>query len=119
MFREALQGVVEGTEGGLAGILMDSQGIPLEIYQKGEASFDIEAVGVEASPVLKAIQRATEMLEAGSAREIYFSSDKLVTIIRVLSQEYFMALTMNPNGNFGKARYLMRCVAPRLAAELS
>ena len=119
MFREALQGVVEGTEGGLAGILMDSQGIPIETYYKEDAAFDIEAVGVESSPVLKAIQRATEMLEAGDAREVYFSSEKLVTIIRVLNQEYFMALALDPTGNFGKARYLMRCVAPKLSEELS
>jgi predicted regulator of Ras-like GTPase activity (Roadblock/LC7/MglB family) len=119
MFREALQGVVEGTEGGLASILMDAQGIPIEVYHKDGAPFDIEAVGVEASPVLKAIQRATSMLEAGDAREVYFSSEKLVTIIRVLNQEYFLALALEPQGNFGKARYLLRCLAPRLCEELS
>ena len=119
MFRETLQAIVEGTEGGLAGILMDSQGIPIEIYQKDDPIFDIETVGIEASPVLKAIQRATEMLEAGPAQEIYFRSDKLVTVIRVLSDGYFMALTMKPAANFGKARYLMRRAAPELAAELA
>ncbi|MGC4063541.1 MAG: hypothetical protein QM784_02610 [Polyangiaceae bacterium] len=45
MFKEALQNVVEGTQGGLAGLLMDFEGIPLETYTSNEAPFDIEAVG--------------------------------------------------------------------------
>src|SRR5262245_49805723 len=61
MFKEALKGVVDGTDGGLAGLLMDFEGIPLEVYTKEGTPFDIEAVGAEVSVVVKAIQRATEM----------------------------------------------------------
>ena len=61
MFKEALKGVVDGTDGGLAGLLMDFEGIPLEVYAKEGTPFDIEAVGAEVSVVVKAIQRATEM----------------------------------------------------------
>src|SRR4051812_28763928 len=57
MFKEALKGVVEATEGGLAGLLMDFEGIPLEVYAKDGTPFDIEAVGAEISVVVKAIQR--------------------------------------------------------------
>ena len=42
MFKEALQNVVEGTQGGLAGLLMDFEGIPLETYTTDQAPFDIE-----------------------------------------------------------------------------
>ncbi len=118
MFKEALKSVVEGTDGGLAGLLMDFEGIPLEIYAKDGAPFDIEAVGAEVSVVVKAIQRATEMLDAGTTKEVAFKSDKMVTIIRVLDQNYFLALTMAPDGNFGKGRFLLRTTAPRLLEEL-
>ena len=40
MFKEALKGVVEGTDGGLAGLLMDFEGIPLEVYAKDGTPFD-------------------------------------------------------------------------------
>jgi hypothetical protein len=42
----------------------------------------------------------------------------LITLIRTLGDTYFLALTMAPNGNFGKGRYLMRTAAPKLMAEL-
>ena len=41
-----------------------------------------------------------------------------MTLIRVLSETYFLALAIRPDGNFGKGRYLMRTAAPKLVAEL-
>jgi predicted regulator of Ras-like GTPase activity (Roadblock/LC7/MglB family) len=119
MFKETLQVVVDGTDGGLAGLLMDFEGLPLESYSKADSLFDIEAVGAEVSVVVKAIQRASEMLEAGDAREVAFKSAKMVTLIRVLNENYFIALTMVPEGNFGKGRYMLRLAAPKLLEELA
>ena len=36
MFKEALQGMVDGAEGGTAGLLMAFEGIPIESYSKGD-----------------------------------------------------------------------------------
>ena len=119
MFKEALQGVVEGTEGGIAGLLMDFEGIPLDSYTRPGAPFDIEVVGAEVSVVVKAIQRASEMIEAGETREVAFQSDKMTTLIRVINQTYFIAVAMEPEGNLGKGRYLLRVLAPKLAQELT
>jgi len=79
---------------------------------------DIEAVGAEVSVVVKAIQRATEMLEAGDTREVSFKSDKMMTLIRVINDSYFVAMTLSPEGNFGKGRYMLRLLAPQLKSEL-
>ncbi|MFZ5894491.1 MAG: roadblock/LC7 domain-containing protein [Myxococcota bacterium] len=119
MFKEALQSVVDGTDGGLAGLLMDFEGIPVETYSKADSVFDIESVGAEVSVVVKAIQRASEMLDAGPTREVAFRSDKLVTLIRVINESYFVAVALSPEGNLGKGRYLLRIVAPQLAEELA
>jgi predicted regulator of Ras-like GTPase activity (Roadblock/LC7/MglB family) len=119
MFREALQGIVEGTDGGMAGLLMDLEGIPLETYARGDQPFDIEIVGAELSVLIKSVQRAIEMLEAGETKEVSLQSDRLVTVVRMLTDTYFMALAMEPGGNLGKARYLMRVAAPGLVEELS
>ncbi len=118
MFKEALVNIVDGTQGGLAGLLMDFEGIPLETYSRPEAAFDIEIVGAEISVVVKAIQRASEMLEAGETQEVAFKSDKMVTIIRVVNDTYFLALALEPDGNFGKGRFLMRVAVPGLKSEL-
>jgi len=118
MFKETLRDVVEGTEGGIAGLLMDSSGIALESYAKDGAPFDINTIGIEFSVVIGQIKRAAEMLEAGTAQEIAVGTDRLITIIRTLGETYFLALAMKPEGNFGKGRYLMRTAAPRLMSEL-
>lgn len=118
MFKEALERAVTGTDGGIAGLLMDFEGIPLESYAKEGAALDIEVVGAEVSVVVKAIQRATEMLDAGATSEVSFRSDKMVTLIRVINEGYFVAMTMSPEGNLGKGRYLLRLLAPQLAQEL-
>jgi len=118
MFKEALQGVVEGTEGGIAGLLMDFEGIPVESFTRPGAALDIETVGAEVSVVVKAIQRASEMLEAGDTREVAFRSEKMTTLIRVINKGYFVAVALEPEGNVGKSRFLLRVIAPRLAEEL-
>src|SRR5690606_263825 len=119
MFQEALRNVVDGIEGGLAGMVMDFEGIPLDSYSREDTEFDIESVGAEASVLVKAIQRATEMLDAGDTHEVSIKSDRVTTLIRVLNQTYFVALTLTPDGNLGKARYLLRVLAPKLANELA
>ena len=59
-----------------------------------------------------------ESLEAGRAREIAIATDKMIAIIRTLGDSYFLAVALQPDGNFGKGRFLMRSAAPRLLAEL-
>ena len=117
MFKDTLQEIVDKTEGALAGILMDSSGIALETYAKENAPFDVNNVGVEFGVVISSIKKAAEMLEAGGTQEIAITTDKLVTIIRLLGDTYFLCLTIRPDGNFGKGRYMMRTAAPKLMAE--
>ncbi len=118
MFKEALKSLVDQTDGGVAGLIMDSSGIALESYARDDAPLDINMVGIEFSVVIGQIKRATEMLEAGQAHEVSIGTDKMITLVRMLNDTYFLALTMSPNGNFGKGRYLMRTAAPKLLSEL-
>jgi len=39
--------------------------------------------------------------------EISIRTDRFIIVIRMLTAEYFVALVINHDGNFGKARYLM------------
>jgi hypothetical protein len=40
-------------------------------------------------------------------------------LIRVINQSYFVAVAMEPEGNLGKSRFLLRVLAPKLAQELA
>ncbi|MEM8606254.1 MAG: hypothetical protein AAGF92_04075 [Myxococcota bacterium] len=118
MFKEILQDIVERTDGGIAGLLMASDGIAIDQYAAGDGPFDIESVGMEYSVVLKGVQRAAEMLDTGSTDEISVKTERLTTVVRMLSDEYFVAVTLEPGGNVGKARYLMRVKAPEIVDNL-
>jgi predicted regulator of Ras-like GTPase activity (Roadblock/LC7/MglB family) len=118
MFKEVLRDVVERTEGGIAGLLMGFDGIAVENYVKSGASVDVESVGMEYSVILTQIIKAAKMLEAGDAREVSIQAENLTTVIRLLSPEYFVALTLSPQGNFGKARFLLRTLTPKLLEDL-
>jgi hypothetical protein len=39
-------------------------------------------------------------------------------VARLVSPEYFIVVALKPDGNFGKARYLLRITAPKLRSEL-
>ncbi|AUX23154.1 hypothetical protein SOCEGT47_036730 [Sorangium cellulosum] len=119
MFQALLKEVVENTEGGIATLLMDFEGIAVDSYSKPGAAFDITTIGAEFSVVLKSIRRAAEMLDAGNAAEIAIQAEKVTTLIRVVNDSYFVAFSMSPDANIGKARYLLRTRVPVLLKELS
>src|SRR5438034_10182134 len=115
MFRENLQKIVENVDGGVAGLLMGFDGIAVESYLREGREVDIQAVGMEFSFILTQVRKAAEILEVGAVHEIAIKAERLTIIIRVLSPEYFVALALQPEGNFGKGRYLLRLVAPKIA----
>jgi predicted regulator of Ras-like GTPase activity (Roadblock/LC7/MglB family) len=119
MFKDALRDVVERTEGSIAGLLMGYDGIPVEHYAKSGAKLDVESIGMEYSVIISQISKAAELLEAGSAREVSIKADKQTTLIRLVNDEYFIAMTIAPEGNLGKARYLLRMLSPKLLQELT
>jgi predicted regulator of Ras-like GTPase activity (Roadblock/LC7/MglB family) len=119
MFKEVLRDVVERTEGGMASLLMGFDGIPVENYVKDGDRADVESVGMEYSVILTQIAKAARMLEAGEAREVSIQAERLTTVVRLLSPEYFVAITLTPQGNVGKARFLLRTLTPQLIDALA
>jgi predicted regulator of Ras-like GTPase activity (Roadblock/LC7/MglB family) len=118
MFREQLQRMVEQVDGGQACILMGFDGISLDSYVSPTAIFDVQSVGLEYSVVLSQIRKTASLLEAGAVQEIAISSERFVTLMRVLSDDYFMAMILSREGNYGKGRYVMRMGGPLLARDL-
>ncbi len=118
MFRDSIQKMVDRVEGGVAGILMGYDGISVESYTKDESNPDIQTVGMELSHVISQLRRAAELLEVGGLKEVTMRADKLVVLVYALNDEYFIACALRPDGNFGKARYLLRLLAPQIQSEL-
>lgn len=117
MFGERLKTAVGTVKGGEAVVLMGFDGIPVDSYGVDER-MDVETFGMEFSVVLREVRKAAEQLETGSAVELTVSTEKLCTVLRVVSDEYFIAMALSPSGNIGKARYVLRMLAPDFKNEL-
>ncbi len=118
MFREQIQAVVDKIDGGVAGILMGFDGISVDAYTKAGAVADIQTIGMELAHVIGQLRRAVETMNTGKLRETTVRADGLTVLVAPLNDEYFIALAVEPQGNFGKARYLLRLLAPQLLRDL-
>lgn len=108
MFREALEEVVRGTEGGIAALIMGFDGIAVDHYVRDDGAIDVDTIGMEYSVVLKDIQKAADMLEAGRTQEVAVRAERMTTVMRLINEQYFVALAISPTGNVGRGRYLLR-----------
>lgn len=119
MFSEILQKIVEETGGGIGAVLMGYDGIAIDQFFSPEKDVDVQMVVVEYSNVLKEIRKTAEILSLGEMEEISIRTDRFILVIRVLSSEYFVAMIINRDGNFGKGRYLMTRESSNLIEALS
>jgi predicted regulator of Ras-like GTPase activity (Roadblock/LC7/MglB family) len=117
-FREHLQDVCRGVDGALACSLMGMDGIEVDTHVQADSSIDVKSMMVEMTGILRTAREAAEAHAAGGLSEFSVGTDRLVTLGRLLSPDYFMVVALAPGGNQGKARYLLRVTAPLVLAEL-
>lgn len=117
-FREHLQEVCERVEGAIACSLMGVDGIEVDTHLVAGDDLDVKSLLVEYSGVLRSAREAAEVHQAGGVSEFAVSTERLTAVARLISPEYFMVVALKPDGNQGKARFLLRVTAPKVKAEL-
>ncbi|SET30727.1 roadblock/LC7 domain-containing protein [Stigmatella erecta] len=118
-FRAHLESVVNQVDGALACSVMGFDGISVETYQKEDAAeLELGGAWVEYANLLTQLKNAAEVLKTGTVTELSVNSDKVLTLIRMVSPEYFLILALRAEGNYGKGRYVLRVTAPKVRAEL-
>ncbi len=117
VFVEHIKRVVDGVAGGVGGLVMGLDGIPVDTYM-AEDKLDLSTIGIEFSYILGQARRAGDTLQIGSISEFTIKAEQLTMVIRMLNDEYFLAVVLSAGGNYGKCRYLMRLVAPEIIKEL-
>ena len=117
MFAETLKKVVDNVDGALAAVIMGLDGIPVETYVRNDR-VDVTTVGMEFSFIISQIRKAGDSLQVGGLEELSVKAQRLVLVCRMVSPQYFVAIAMSPEGNFGKARFLARMATPALVAQL-
>ncbi len=118
MFAEQIKSVVDNVQGGIGGLIMGLDGISLEKYLVPNKELDLETVGMEFSYILTQVRKAGEVLELGGVNEVVVKAEGVTMLIRMLTEEYFLAIFLGTNANFGKTRFLMRMAEGRLRPEL-
>ncbi len=117
-FREHLEQICRNVDGAVACSLMGVDGIEVDTHVADDGEVDLKSLLVEYSGVLRSAKDAAEAHAAGGVAELAIATDKLLAVVRTVSPEYFMVVVLVPDGNFGKARYLLRVTAPKLRSEL-
>jgi predicted regulator of Ras-like GTPase activity (Roadblock/LC7/MglB family) len=118
MFSETLKKVVDNVEGGIAAVVMGLDGIPVASYARMQDRVDVQTVGMEFSFILTQVRKAGDSLMVGGLEELSVKAQRLMLVCRMISPQYFVAIAMAPEGNFGKCRYLVRLATPSLVAQL-
>ncbi|MCY1042555.1 hypothetical protein D7Y13_10710 [Corallococcus praedator] len=118
-FRTHLESVVNQVDGALACSVMGFDGISVDTFQKDEAAeLDVTGTWVEYANLLTQLKNAAESLKTGTVTEVSVNSEKVLTVMRLLTPDYFLVLALRADGNFGKGRYVLRVTAPNVKAEL-
>ena len=118
-FLPLLEEVVRSVDGALACSVMGFDGISVESFQVDAANdLDVQSTLVEYAAVLGQVKNAAQLLKTGAVNEVSINSDQVLTIMRLVTEEYFVVLALSARGNYGKGRYVLRVTAPKLKAEL-
>jgi predicted regulator of Ras-like GTPase activity (Roadblock/LC7/MglB family) len=122
-FASILQEIVDECGGGLAAALMGSDGIPIEqVEASGElresVSGEIDVLGVEFGRILDELRKASDSVAGGALEEVSIRLANFWVLMRTIDEETYLILAIQPDGNAGKARFLMRRHVLALREEL-
>ena len=115
-FSEILKETVEKVDGAVAAMIIASDGISVQEYVS-ERLIDLTGLGAEASAMIRDVSLAAENLGLGEAREFSIISDLCGIIMRKINDEYYMALVIRPDGNYGKGRFVLRTTIPKIESS--
>ncbi len=112
-FSALLREIVVGCPGGVGAALMGSDGIAIEqvvaeASPAGPLSEDIGTAGAEFGRILDDIRKASDAVAGGAFVETTILLTRFTLIFRSVDEETFLVVVLNPDGNLGKARYLIR-----------
>lgn len=116
IFQDMLAEIVERSDGVQGAVIMGMDGIAIGEHVVDPAC-SIQSAGIEYASAIKSIQKASRSLSAGHVQEVLINTQSNVFILRLITDEYFIAVALGPEGNHGKTRYLMRMAVPRLMKE--
>jgi len=122
-FQSILREIVSGCGGGIGAVLMGSDGIPIEQavterVPEGPLAEDIGTAGVEFTRILDEIRKASDALAGGAVAETVIVLSRFSLVFRAIDEDTYLTVIVAPDGNLGKARYLIRSNLLAIRQEL-
>lgn len=120
MFKEALQAIVEKTDGAIGALIMGADGLEVEKFFSDDGrDANLDVTAAEFTSLVRSATRSGSDLALGNLRELVISFERVTLVMRMLSRDYFMVLAIKPDGNPGRGRYELRKAELLLAKEFA
>ena len=124
-FESILQTIVDECGGGRSAALMGLDGIAIAeahasagVDADDPLKGDVTNAGIEFGRILGDMTKASDSLDTGSVRESILLLSRATLIFHSVDEDLILALALRPDGNLGKARYLIRRNMAAIRAEL-
>ncbi len=120
IFREVLQKAIDNTEGCLGILIMGTDGIAVQkVWRPEGTEFDFDIAVAEYTSLIRNAKRTNNETGLGKLQEVTLMSESGIFILRFASDDYFIAMVLSPEGNFGRGRYELRRAELLLEKELN
>jgi predicted regulator of Ras-like GTPase activity (Roadblock/LC7/MglB family) len=122
-FHATLSAIVEECSGCVGAVLMGNDGISIAEYvgenvPEGPLSEELGTAGVEFTRILEDVRKASDALLGGQVIETVVVLSQFSLAFRTIDEDAVLVVILLPDGNLGKARYLMRRHLLELRQEL-
>lgn len=116
-FGPSLSEVRRKVEGVLAISLMGLDGIAVET-QRVRDDVPVESLGAELGSFIKSIRLTNTELHLGDVEQFSLVTDRYLTFLSEVTEEYFVLLVLDRDGNYGRARFELSKLKFKLKDEL-
>ncbi|MEA2465501.1 MAG: hypothetical protein QOJ98_3248, partial [Acidobacteriota bacterium] len=116
VFKAVLTGLSERVEGTIAVSLIGLDGIAVETIGAGRVALDV--LGAEFGGFVKSIRNTNTELDTGEVLQFALVTEKYVTFLSEVTPEYYILLVLQPDGNYGRARFELSKAKHLLRDEL-
>jgi len=117
-FKSVLREIVNNVDGAIGAGLVGTDGIVIDqVSSKG--AFNISEVGAEYATIIKNAKKASENFGLGKTSEILITTEKATMIMMTISNEYFVAIALDLDGNLGRGRLEVKKAIPKLESGLT
>src|SRR5215471_8351745 len=118
MFKEALQAIVDKTDGSLGALIMGADGLSVErVWSEEGLDANLDVAAAAFTSLVRTAIRTGADLDLGEMRELVVAFGKVTLVVRLFNKDYFAVLALKPDGNFGRGRYELRKTELLLAKE--